>query len=199
MKIVLMTIAAWITNQEEWQAKETSLRRLGDYIVRQVYTFDETFSRRSRDPMRCQLGRFLFPKRTFHPEMLLDFYDRFKTVQRSVPTCELCVFRGSQRRSLLAQGVDLYSPAQGRVPATSGLCRPGGTSERSRGDDGDSPSVPLVRAAWRRHHCTACPAKGFAGDRRPGFYTFRPDPQSRGQVAPIAGRVETPNSGTRFG
>ena len=26
LKIVLMTIAAWITNQEEWQAKETSLR-----------------------------------------------------------------------------------------------------------------------------------------------------------------------------
>jgi hypothetical protein len=112
LKIVLMTIAAWITNQEEWQAKEKSLRRLGDYIVRQVYTFDETFSRRSRDPMRCQLGRFLFPKRTFHPEMLLDFYDRFKTVQRGVPNCDLCLFRDRQRRFLLAQGIDLYSPVR---------------------------------------------------------------------------------------
>ena len=113
LKIVLMTIAAWITNQEEWQAKETSLRRLGDYIVRQVYTFDETFSRRSRDPMRCQLGRFLFPKTDVSPgDAARTSTTRFKTAQANVPTCELCVFRGSQRRSLLAQGVDLYSPAR---------------------------------------------------------------------------------------
>jgi hypothetical protein len=112
LKIVLMTISRWIVDQEDWQAKDKSLRRLGDEIVRLVYAFDEAFPQASQDHLRCQLGRIHFPKRTFDPAMLLDFYDRFRMIQQSVSRCHLCRFRDHQRRSLEAKGIDLFSASR---------------------------------------------------------------------------------------
>lgn len=109
LKVILATIHTWLADHEDWQAKDKSLRRLGDEIIRLVYTFDETFPQASKDPLKCQLGRVYFPKRTFDEDMLLDFYDRFKTIQRSIPSCDLCEFRAVQRRSLGAKKIDLYS------------------------------------------------------------------------------------------
>jgi hypothetical protein len=109
LKIVLMTIDLWLVSQEDWQAKEKSLRRLGDQIVRFVCAFDEVFARRAKDHLRCELGRVFFPRRTFREDALLEFYDRFTRIQQSVPSCALCGFKDRQRRSLAAQRIDLYS------------------------------------------------------------------------------------------
>jgi hypothetical protein len=112
LKVVLMTISQWLTDQEDWRAKGKSMRRLGDEIVRLVYTFDEVYRARTRDDLRCELGKVLFPQRVFNETMLLDFYDRFRRIQRSIPRCDLCAFRARQQQSLLAQRIDLCSPAR---------------------------------------------------------------------------------------
>jgi hypothetical protein len=112
LKIVLMTIGTWLVDQEDWQAKEKSLRRLGDQIVRFAYAFDDVFARRARDHLSCELGRVFFPRRTFREVALLNFYDRFRRIQRGVPGCRLCDFRDRQQRSLPARRIDLYSEAR---------------------------------------------------------------------------------------
>jgi len=112
LKVILMTVHSWLVDQDDWQAKEKSLRRLGDGIVRLVYTFDEVFIRRSRDHLSCELGRIFFPPRAFDENMLLEFYDRFKNIQRGVPGCDLCYFKAWQKRSLLARRIDLHSDAR---------------------------------------------------------------------------------------
>ena len=109
LKIVLMTFLKWLPDQEDWQAKEKSLRRLGDQIVRFAYAFDEVFTRRARDHLSCQLGRVFFPRRTFSEDALAKFYDRFKTIQQDVPGCRLCDFKDWQQRSLPARRIDLHS------------------------------------------------------------------------------------------
>ncbi len=76
LKVVLLTISGWLVGHEDWQAKDKSLRRLGDEIVRLVYAFDDTYRTASKDPLKCQLGRVFFPKRTFDSDMLLDFYEQ---------------------------------------------------------------------------------------------------------------------------
>lgn len=108
----MMSVSNWLVDQEDHEAKEKSLRRLGDEIVRLVYAFDELLNRRSRDPLKCELGRVDFPRVPFDEEMLLRFYERFESIQQSVPPCQLCDFKERQRRSLIRQGIDLYGPAQ---------------------------------------------------------------------------------------
>jgi len=108
LKIILMTIHRWLVDHEDWQAAEKSLRRLGDLIVRLAWAFDESFPRRARDRLECELGRVFFARRSFREDALLQFYDRFKGIQQGVPACRLCEFRASQRRWLLARGIDLY-------------------------------------------------------------------------------------------
>lgn len=112
LKVVLMTVHGWLVDQEDWQAEEKSARRLGDLIVRYVYQFDETFKGRAKDHLSCQLGRVRIPKRTFNEAMLLRFYDRFKRIQQTVPSCNLCGFKDWQQRNLTHQGIDLFSASQ---------------------------------------------------------------------------------------
>jgi hypothetical protein len=112
LKIVLMTMHQWLVGQEDWKNKEKSQRRLGDLIIRLVYEFDETFTGRAKDRLLCRLGRIRFPRRAFHEDMLLRFYERFKAIQRGVPDCWLCTFKTKQLRELDRCEIDLYSAAQ---------------------------------------------------------------------------------------
>jgi hypothetical protein len=112
LKIVLMFLPSWIQGQESWQNKDTSLRRLGDLIIRMVYEFDETYTRRVKDRLRCQLGRVRFGYRSFREDILLRFYERFTAIQKSIPSCKLCEFKATQQNSLEHKKIDLFSPAQ---------------------------------------------------------------------------------------
>jgi hypothetical protein len=108
IKVVLMTISSWIVDQEQWQSREKSLRRLGDLIVRLVYGFDETFQGRMQDRLKCQLGRVTFQRRSFGEDMLLQFYEEFRAIQKSTPPCRLCLFKKKQTRSLARNQIDLH-------------------------------------------------------------------------------------------
>jgi hypothetical protein len=112
LKIALMTISQWLVEQEDSRNKEKSMRRLGDLIIRLVYEFDEVFQARTKDRLRCQLGRVRFPHRMFSEHMLLRFYERFKAIQASTPDCDLCKFKMIQQAALTRKGIDLYSTAQ---------------------------------------------------------------------------------------
>jgi hypothetical protein len=112
LKVVLITIPQWIVDQEDSRSKDKSLRRLGDLIVRLVYEFDEVFPGRSKDYLKCQLGRVHFPRATFSEDMLLRFYERFRGVQSGRPDCLLCCFKARQQANAIRRGIDLYSPAQ---------------------------------------------------------------------------------------
>jgi len=90
--LVLMTISQWITTQEDWQAHEKTLRRLGEQIVRLVRCVDELYPRRIKDDLNCELAKVGFPHRAFSEEMLLDFYEQFKNIRATIPSCHLCVF-----------------------------------------------------------------------------------------------------------
>ncbi len=61
LKVVLMTIPRWMVDQEGWRVKDRSLRRLGDEIVRMVYTFDDHFAARAPDHLGCELARVELP------------------------------------------------------------------------------------------------------------------------------------------
>jgi hypothetical protein len=112
LKIALMFISQVIVEQEDSRNKEKSMRRLGDLIVRLVYDFDDIFKGRSKDRLRCRLGRVRFPRRTFSEDMLLRFYERFKAIQASIPDCLLCHFKTKQQTELTSRGVDLHGPSQ---------------------------------------------------------------------------------------
>ena len=112
VKIVMMSACNWLVDQEDSQAKEKSLRRLGEGIVRLVYRFDELLSRRAKGHLKCELGKVYFPRRPFDEDMLLDFYKRFRAIQKRIPTCALCEFKERKRRWLTQRRIDLYSPAQ---------------------------------------------------------------------------------------
>jgi hypothetical protein len=112
LKVVLMTLSQWLVDHEDQGSREKSMRRLGDLIVRLVYDFDNIFRGRSKDRLRCQLGRIRFPRRTFFEDMLLRFYERFKAIQASTPDCDLCKFKATQQTALGRKGVDLHSQAQ---------------------------------------------------------------------------------------
>jgi len=109
LKVVLMTIPHWLCDQQDPHAKHKSLRRLGDLILRLVDEFDERFRRRTKDHLQCRLGRLRFPPRSFDEDLLLTFYDRFKSI-RDNPRCGLCRFRDRRKRSLAARRIDLWSP-----------------------------------------------------------------------------------------
>lgn len=112
LKVVLMTISGWIVEQEDSRNKEKSIRRLGDLIVRLVYEFDDIFRARSKDRLRCRLGRVRFPRQTFSEDMLLRFYERFKAIQASTPDCDLCKFKTTQQATLSTKGIDLHGLGQ---------------------------------------------------------------------------------------
>ncbi len=112
LKIVLMTVHQWLVGHDDWQDREKSMRRLGELIVRLVSELDDIFKDRVTDRLRCQLGRVRFPRRTFHEDMLLRFYERFKAIQNGIPACDLCKFKARQEKVIAGRGIDLYSQAQ---------------------------------------------------------------------------------------
>jgi hypothetical protein len=112
LKIALMTISQWLVEQDDSRNREKSMRRLGELVVRLVYDFDAIFQARSKDRLRCRLGRVRFPRRTFGEDMLLRFYERFKTIQDGTPDCDLCKFKTTQQAALSRKGVDLHGTAQ---------------------------------------------------------------------------------------
>lgn len=109
LKIALMTISQWLVEQEDSRNKDKSMRRLGDLIVSLVFNFDRIFRGRSKDRLRCRLGRVGFPRRTFSESVLLRFYERFKAIQNSTPDCLLCQFKTTQQTGLSRRHVDLHS------------------------------------------------------------------------------------------
>ncbi len=110
-KFVLLTISRWITGQDDWQNKATTLRRLGTEIVRMVEDFDQAFGDQP-NKLQCQLGPLVFPRRTFDEDLLFEFYQRFHAIFNGTPQCRLCLFRTSQINQLNAQGVDLCGEQQ---------------------------------------------------------------------------------------
>jgi hypothetical protein len=110
LKVILLTVPQWLGNQENWQSKDATLRRLGDLILRLLWDFDETFPAPSNDPLKCVLGRLSIPAQEYDDDLLLDFHQRFTAVQEGVPNCQLCHFRGVQRRRLRRLKIGLVSP-----------------------------------------------------------------------------------------
>jgi hypothetical protein len=110
LKVVLLTVSRWLVAQDDWPSKDRSLQRLGDFIVRLIWSFDEAYPRPAADPLACVLGRVTIEKRDYEDELLLDFYVRFRAVRRGVPACDLCTFRQAQRRRLRRRQIDLTGP-----------------------------------------------------------------------------------------
>jgi hypothetical protein len=112
LKIVLMTIAKWFNGLDEAKDSATTMRRLGEFIVQLVRTFDSAYKGRSKDHLRCELGKVKLPARPFSEELLLRFYERFNTIKSGPPGCNLCGFKASRQAELARKRIDLYSPAQ---------------------------------------------------------------------------------------
>jgi len=130
--VVLMTISEWITTQDDWADYRKTLRRLGEFIIRMVCTFDETFSNRASDPMNCGLGRVDVPRRTFDEAILLDFYKQFTEIRERTASCDLCKFKEDQRRSLSNREIDLHSKEQRhRFKSNKGYCKQAERLERA--------------------------------------------------------------------
>lgn len=124
LKVVLMTVPGWLTSHEGWRSKEITLRRLGELILRLVWDFDEGFVQSAADPLACVLGRVDIPRQEYDPDLLLDFYERFKAVQEGMPDCNLCEFRRTARRRLRRQKYGLIGPdARSRHAANRGYQR----------------------------------------------------------------------------
>jgi hypothetical protein len=111
LKVILMTVPHWLASQEDAQSKNLTLRRLGDLVLGMIRDFDEAFPSSSADPLACVLGRLNVPRQGYDDDLLLDFYQRFKAVQESVPACSLCDFRTAQRRRLRRREIDLTGSA----------------------------------------------------------------------------------------
>jgi predicted nucleic acid-binding protein len=107
LKVVLLTVSRWLVAQDDWSSKDRSLQRLGDLIVRLIWSFDEAYPRPPTDPLACVLGRVTVAPQDHEDGLLLDFYERFRAIRHGVPACRLCIFRQAQRRRLRRRGVDL--------------------------------------------------------------------------------------------
>ena len=110
LKAVLLTVPQWLAVHEGYDSKEMTLRRLGELIHRLVWGFDEAYPRPDADPLACVLGRTDIPRQSYDADSLLDFYVRFRSIQRGVPDCNLCGFRQNQRRRLKRKAIDPTGP-----------------------------------------------------------------------------------------
>jgi hypothetical protein len=105
LKVILMTVPQWLVGHDGWESRDRTLRRLGDLILRLVWGFDEAYPHPPADP-------------------LLDFYERFKSIQEGVPDCRQCAFRQVQRRRLRRRQVDLTGPeSRQRYAGNQGFVR----------------------------------------------------------------------------
>jgi hypothetical protein len=115
LKVVLMTISGWLYALGESNDVDTTMRRLGEFIVQLVRTFDAVYKARAKDRLRCELGKVKVPKRVFSEELLLRFYERFNAIQGGPPGCDLCGFKARQQKELKRRNIDLYGAAQREV------------------------------------------------------------------------------------
>jgi hypothetical protein len=144
LKLVLQTMHQWLLGHEDWQDTDKSLRRLGHLIVRLGYEFDEAFRARVKDHLACRLGRVTFPKRTFDEEMLLRFYERFRSIQTGYPDCALCQSRARQQRKLASRKVDLHSPTQRQRFSSN----PGYLMQAERVEEAVASQETVPRCRW---------------------------------------------------
>jgi hypothetical protein len=107
LKVVLLTVSRWLVAQDDWSSKDRSMDRLGNLIVRLIWSFEETYPRPPSDPLYCVLGRVTLGKQDYEDELLLDFYVRFRRIRQGVPDCALCTFRQAQLRRLRRRHLDL--------------------------------------------------------------------------------------------
>ncbi len=123
LKVVLLTVSRWLATQDDWASKDRSLERLGNFIVRLIWSF-EAFPRPAADPLACVLGRVTIDTQDYEDELLLDFYERFRAIRRGVPACGLCTFRQAQRRRLRRRAIDLIgTEARRRYAGNPGFLR----------------------------------------------------------------------------
>jgi len=107
LKVVLLTVPRWLVTQDDCSNKERSLERLGNFIVRLIWSFDQVYLQPATDPLACILGRISIAKQDYEDDLLFDFYERFRAVRQGVPACSLCTFRQAQRRRLRRRDIDL--------------------------------------------------------------------------------------------
>jgi hypothetical protein len=140
LKVVLMTVLQWLVGHEGWESRNRTLRRLGDLILRLIWSFDEAYPSPLTDPLACVLGRVDIPRDSYDDDLLLDFYVRFKFVQEGVPDCKLCDFRQAQRRRLKRSKTDLTGPEpRGRHAANAGYLIQADRVEETQAHTGNTP------------------------------------------------------------
>jgi hypothetical protein len=141
LKVILMTVPQWLGGHEEWQAKDVTLRRLGDLIFRMIRDFDEAYSRPPDDPLACVLGQVDLPGQGYDDDLLLDFYRRFTAVQEGVPDCKLCSFRLAQRKRLRRRQIDLAgTDVRQRFKSNAGFLRQSEEAEAAANTTARTPS-----------------------------------------------------------
>jgi hypothetical protein len=119
-----MTVPRWLIGQDGSRSRDTTLRRLGEFILGTIRDFDQTFPPPPDDPLSCQLGRLTVPAEGYDDDLLLDFYERFKAVQEGVPECKLCHFRRDQRQRLRRRKIELAGDqARRRYSGNAGFIR----------------------------------------------------------------------------
>ena len=109
LKVVLMTVTNWLYRLNEANDVATTMRRLGEFIVQLVRTFDSAYKGRSKDHLRCELGKVkLLAARPFSEDLLLRFYERFNAIKSGTPNCDLCKFKSQKQQELRRRSIDLY-------------------------------------------------------------------------------------------
>jgi predicted nucleic acid-binding protein len=68
LKVVLLTVSRWLAAQDDWLSKDKSLERLGNFIIRLIWSFDDAFPRPATDPLACVLGRVTIDKQAYEDE-----------------------------------------------------------------------------------------------------------------------------------
>ena len=160
LKVVLMTIHRWMVDQEGWQVKERSLRRLGDEIVRMVYTFDDRSGAERQTILAASWGESSSRVGHLMMKCCCDSMIALRRFRNGVPNCYLCGFKARQQRSLLAQKIDLCSEQQKtEVPQVSRLCPAGQASRRSRRHQETLPKCRWCEASETQSSALQSPKK----------------------------------------
>jgi hypothetical protein len=141
LKVVLLTVSRWLMTQDNWASKDRSLQRLGDLIVRLIWSFDECYPSPVSDPLACVLGRVTIAREDYEDERLLDFYERFRAIRQGIPNCDLCTFRQIQRRRLRRRKIDLTgTEARDRYANNLGFLRQADLLEEAEATKSRAPS-----------------------------------------------------------
>jgi predicted nucleic acid-binding protein len=66
LKVVLLTVSRWLLAQDHSSNKDRSMERLGNFILRLIWTFDDAFAQFPADPLACVLGRVTIDRKAKH-------------------------------------------------------------------------------------------------------------------------------------